>query len=219
VPRDLLKLLASGLALLGGTLLLGLLLTHALLHSPVGRLDDSIESGLAAHRTAAGRALTSAGTALADPLNVEVALAVLVVLLAVLTRRVRPPLFLALAVGVESVIYFLSSTWVPRDRPHVPRLGPADPVASYPSGHAAASLCLYGGLAVLAWRCTRHRPLQLAVTAAAVVIPPLVGFSRMYRGFHHLTDVLAGLLLGATWLWLCTRYVLVGDGLVRERRR
>ena len=39
--------------------------------------------------------------------------------------------------------------------------------------------------------------------------PPLVvGFCRMYRGYHHLTDVLAGLVLGGVWLSLCTRYVL-----------
>ena len=41
--------------------------------------------------------------------------------------------------------------------------------------------------------------------------PPLVGFCRMYRGFHHLTDVLAGLLLGGVWLWLTTRYVLAKE--------
>lgn len=208
MARNLLKLLAAGVLTLGSMLLLGLLLTRQLLDSPVGRLDDSIERGLAAHRSSLGNAATTAGTALADPLNVEIALALLVVLLAVVTRRLAPPLFLALTVGVESVIYFATSTWIPRDRPHVLRLGPADPIASYPSGHAAASLCLYGGLAVLAWRLTHNRPLQVGLTVLAVVIPPVVGFCRMYRGFHHLTDVLAGLLLGGAWLLLCTRYLL-----------
>jgi len=202
------KLAGAAVLVLGGMLLLGLLITKVLLDSPVGRLDDAIERGLASNRTATLNTLTSAGTALADPVNVEVALGVLVVLLALLTRRVAPPLFLAMAVGVESAIYFVVSTLIPRDRPHVPRLGPADPHASYPSGHVAAALCLYGGLAVLAWRCTRNRPLQVGLTLVAAVVPPIVGFCRMYRGFHHLTDILAALVLGGTWLWLCTRLLL-----------
>jgi membrane-associated phospholipid phosphatase len=211
VARALLRLTAQGLLLLGLMLLLGLLLTHVLDTGPVAHLDDSIERALASHRTSTGNTLTAAGTQLAEPLNVEIALGVLVLALAALTRRVRPPLFLAVAVGVESAIYFVTSTLIPRDRPHVPRLGVGDPVASYPSGHAAASLCLYGGLAVLAWRCTRNRPLQVGLTALAVVVPPIVGFCRMYRGFHHLTDVLAGLLLGGTWLWLTTRALLAEE--------
>jgi membrane-associated phospholipid phosphatase len=152
--------------------------------------------------------LSAAGSSLADPRTVQVLLLVLIVGSALLTRRLRPPLFVALAVGLESAIYFLVSSWVPRDRPHVPRPGPADPIASFPSGHAAASVCLYGALAVLAWRLTKNRPLQVLLTGVAVVVPLVVGFCRMYRGYHHLTDVLAGLVLGGVWLSLCTRFVL-----------
>ena len=206
-----LKLLGSGLLLFGGMLLLGLLLTKALLDTPIGHLDDSIERSLAANRSSLGNSLTFAGTQLAQPINVEIALVVLVIGLAVWSRRVLPPLFLAVTVIGESAIYFATSTLIPRDRPHVPRLGIGDPVASYPSGHAAASLCLYGGLAVLAWHFTRNRPLQLTLTVLAVVLPPVVGFARMYRGFHHLTDILAGLLLGGIWLLITTRLLLAGE--------
>jgi undecaprenyl-diphosphatase len=208
LPKDLAKLLAAGALLLGVLLGLGKLLVEVLLDGPVGRFDDRIASDLADGRTRTGDSLSRAGSALADPLTVQVLLVVCIVGVALLTRRLRPPLFVALAVGVESAIYFLVSTWVPRDRPHVPRPGPADPIASFPSGHAAASLCLYGALAVLAWRLTSNRPLQLVLTGAAVVVPLVVAFCRMYRGYHHLTDVLAGLLLGGVWLALCTRYVL-----------
>lgn len=216
--KNLAKLVAAGALLLGGMLLLGLLVNQVFVGGPIGRFDDSIEKSLAAHRTGTLNSLTKAGTALADAVNVEIALGVLVVLLALLTRRLAPPLFLAMAVGVESAIYFLVSTWSPRDRPHVPRLGPADPHASFPSGHAAAALCLYGGLAVLSWRCTRQRPLQIALTVLAVVVPLVVGYCRMYRGFHHLTDILAGLILGGTWLWLCARYVLAGETSEHDRQ-
>ncbi len=209
--KNILKLLVWGVVLLGGMLLLGLLITHVLLDGPVGHLDDAIERSLASNRTSTGNSLTVAGTALADALNVKVALGVFVLALALATRRWGPPLFLAFAVGFESAFYFVTSTLIPRDRPHVPRLGPADPIASYPSGHAAASVCLYGGLAVLAWTLTRNKPLQVGLTALAVVVPLIVGFCRMYRGFHHLTDILAGFLLGGAWLWLCARYLLAEE--------
>lgn len=209
--RTVLKLLGVGLLLFGGMLLLGLLLTKALLDTPIGHLDDAIERSLATNRGSLGNSLTFAATQLAQPINVEIALVVLVIGLAVWSRRVLPPLFLAVTVIGESAIYFATSTLIPRDRPHVPRLGIGDPHASYPSGHAAASLCLYGGLAVLAWHFTTHRPLQLTLTVLAVVLPPVVGFARMYRGFHHLTDILAGLLLGGIWLLVSSRVLLAGE--------
>jgi undecaprenyl-diphosphatase len=125
------------------------------------------------------------------------------------TRRLAPPLFLAVTVGIESGIYFLVSTLDTRPRPTIPRLGVGDPHASYPSGHVAASICFYGGLAVLAWLLTRNRPLQAVLTVLAVVIPPAVGLCRMYRGFHHLSDVVAGAVLGLLWLTLTTRLLLI----------
>ena len=59
----------------------------------------------------------------------------------------------------------------------------------------------------------------MLLTAVAVTVPVIVGFCRMYRGFHHLTDVLAGLFLGGVWLWLCTRYVLDDHEDGRAKRR
>jgi len=74
---------------------------------------------------------------------------------------------------------------------------------SFPSGHAAGSAAIYGVLAfVLA---TRVRgAARVAVVAATVVFVALIGFSRLYLGAHYLSDVLAGLSLGAAWLfgWL-----------------
>jgi len=37
---------------------------------------------------------------------------------------------------------------------------------------------------------------------AAAVLPVAVGFSRVYRGFHHPTDVIFGYVLGAAVIWV-----------------
>ena len=193
----------------------GQLLTHVLVHGWVGHTDDSIERSLLGGRTSFWNTFTHDATQLAEPINAEIALVVLVIAIALRTRRLAPPLFLAVVVGIESGIYFVVSTWDQRPRPTIPRLGPADPLASYPSGHVAASICLYGGLAVLAWVLTDRRWLQWTLTALAVVIPPVMGLCRMYRGFHHLSDIIAGAILGLLWLTITTRVLL----LPAERRR
>ena len=188
---------------------IGQLIIHVLVHGWVGHTDDAIERQLLRGRTSFWNTMTNAGTQLAQPITVEVALAVLVIAIAVRTRRVAPPLFLALTVGIESGIYFVVSTLDKRPRPSIPRLGIGDPQASFPSGHVAAAICLYGGLAVLAWVLTQRRALQVTLTVLAVVIPPAVGLCRMYRGFHHLSDVLAGAVLGLIWLTVTTRLMLL----------
>jgi membrane-associated phospholipid phosphatase len=203
------RIVTAGVAVFVAMWLLGLLLTHVLVHGWVGRNDDAIERHLLAHRTSFWNTVTNWGTQVAQPITVEVALVVLVIALAVGTRRLAPPLFLAVTVGIESGIYFMVSSLDHRPRPSIPRLGVGDPEASYPSGHVAAAICLYGGLAVLAWVLTHNRVLQLVLTAAALLIPPAVGLCRMYRGFHHLSDVVAGALLGLVWLTVTTRLLLL----------
>lgn len=68
---------------------------------------------------------------------------------------------------------------------------------SFPSGHAA----LGASLAVLAaWFATRHlkpRALVIALLALGVAGALAVSASRVVLGVHHLTDVLAGMALGA----------------------
>ena len=59
---------------------------------------------------------------------------------------------------------------------------------SFPSGHSTNAATAFGALAVNVRRGW--------VTAAAVVIPLLTGFSRVVVGAHYPTDVLAGWLLG-----------------------
>jgi undecaprenyl-diphosphatase len=61
----------------------------------------------------------------------------------------------------------------------------------------AAAFVLYGSLALIVTMLTRRLfPRILAWTVVAVLTTG-VGLSRIYRGEHHPTDVIAGLALGA----------------------
>ena len=179
---------------------LGLLDVHLLAHSSIGRADGSVDSTLARHRDHILNALTLGATDAASTLPVIVLAAIVVVTAGLVFRRWREPLFVVAVIVGEVTIFVITTLVVHRPRPNVVRLDHAPPTSSFPSGHTAASVALYGSIAALvlvfgaraAWR-------RVALTAA-VVLPIAVAASRLYRGMHYPTDVLAGALLGFAWL-------------------
>jgi membrane-associated phospholipid phosphatase len=71
---------------------------------------------------------------------------------------------------------------------------------SFPSGHSATAMTLYGLLGyffIRSQKRTRSRVL-IGVLASSLILA--VGFSRIYLGVHFLSDVLGGYLLGICWL-------------------
>jgi undecaprenyl-diphosphatase len=120
---------------------------------------------------------------------------------------------LMFAVVGEVVGFVLISLLVDRPRPPVPHLDAAPPTDSFPSGHVAATTCCYGMFAVLLyrrWALTRGPSRRVAwlFGAGAGLIVVAVAVSRLYRGMHHLTDVLGGMLFGGAWLLIVVILVL-----------
>ncbi|MFJ8043938.1 diacylglycerol kinase family protein [Kitasatospora sp. NPDC096147] len=186
----------------------GLLITHP----PAGWWDPGergLVAWLAAHRTPA---LTTASDWLSALAFTPAIVAVTAVAAAVLLmlRQWRGAALLAGAVALQAAVFVTAAHLVDRARPDVVRLDGALPTSSFPSGHVGAATALYGGLGLLVlcaaagrgpgrWR---WRPV---VCALAWTVPVLVAASRLYRGMHHPTDVLAGLLNGAAALWVVWR--------------
>ena len=104
--------------------------------------------------------------------------------------------FLACALTLEFTVFLLSTLLVDRMRPQVPRLDVTPPTSSYPSGHTAAAIALYVGLAIVIWSLVRSTAIRTIAWTSRSPCPIFVGISRLYRGMHHLTDVLASVLLG-----------------------
>jgi undecaprenyl-diphosphatase len=99
------------------------------------------------------------------------------------------------------VIVFLAVTFtVKRSRPAVVRLDKSPPTLSFPSGHTAAALALYGGVAVLLLFIYGRNWKTIILSVILLSLPILVGISRLYRGMHFPTDVLAGALGGGVWM-------------------
>jgi undecaprenyl-diphosphatase len=178
--------------------------------------DHTVPHYLAAHRTGW---LNSASLFWSQAGNTHAILAVGLVIGAValaVTRRWRPVVFLLVLMFGELTLFLASAAMVGRDRPDVAHLDDHLPTSSYPSGHVAATLCLYAGLVLLVVPRTKAWWRWLALVPA-VLMPVLVAAARMYRGMHHPTDVLGSLILAALWLLAVYRAIRPNDDLAPSR--
>jgi len=70
----------------------------------------------------------------------------------------------------------------------------------------AATTCLYVGLAILVIGHARGWWRYLFLIPA-IVMPVMIALARMYRGEHHLTDILVSLLFAGLWLTAATKLI------------
>jgi undecaprenyl-diphosphatase len=168
--------------------------------------DRTIPHWLAAHRTPALTHWSLIFTTLgATTAILVVALATCLVFLAV-TRRWRPVIYIATLMFGELAAFLAASAVVKRPRPDVSRLDQHLPTSAYPSGHTAATACLYIAIAILVTGHARGWWRWLFLIPA-IAMPILVATSRMYRGEHHPTDVLGSLIFSALWLTVVTMLI------------
>ena len=187
----------AGYALLAGlTIAIGLLFTRLLV--PVHgfeRWDNDLSRRLAEHRTHVLTDLSWLGSTFAGGLVIPAVVGVLLVVF-VVRRSWLLAAFTLFVISVESGSYRATTLVVHRDRPPVHRLEGLDPTASFPSGHMAATVALYGGLLLLLASWVARRWFWTVATSVAIALALFVGWARMYRGMHHLTDTAAGLIMG-----------------------
>jgi membrane-associated phospholipid phosphatase len=180
----------------GVSIAAGLLVTTVLLHiHGVAGDDESLVGFLAHHRSNGLTDASLVGSIMAGGVVLPI-IAGVAALVALVGKHWRLAGFLLFALALESGSYRATTLVVHRDRPGVHRLESLPVDASYPSGHTAASIAVYGGLALLITSRIASRGARIAIWAVAALIPVFVAFSRMYRGMHHPIDVVGGVLIG-----------------------
>jgi undecaprenyl-diphosphatase len=187
-------LVVAWAAIVGAMAGFGTLITR---HAP--GFDEGIPRWMAAHRTPQ---LDKFSFLWSQAGNTHAILAVGLVIapLAIgCVHRWRPAIFLAVTMFGELALFLGIAALVGRPRPLVTQLDGYLPTSSFPSGHVAATTCLYGALAVMVVPRSRHW-LRWIALSLAVLMPTLVALSRMYRGEHHPLDVTAGATLALLWL-------------------
>lgn len=126
----------------------------------------------------------------------------------------RQALTVLFGVILEFATFLTVGSVIGRSRPDVETLGSVPSTPSYPSGHTAAALVLYGSLVLVA-RSVSSGSVPRWIWAIPVAIAVLVATSRVYDGVHYPTDVVAGMLLGAGALVAAAH----ASGLVDVRER
>ena len=155
--------------------------------------DETVSRWLFEQRTGPGNTLSAIGTWLSETPVVIVVGSATALWLGI--RRHWHEL--ALIVGgllVEISTYLVVVLTVDRPRPAHGLEHRA--TGSFPSGHVAAAIVLYATLAFLVTRRTRNATARVAVWFVAASVPLIVATSRLYREMHHLSDVVAGALIG-----------------------
>ena len=144
--------------------------------------------------------LTQIGSNLADTVSCISILIVLFFVFRWWLGRWRESWTLFAAIVGELLVFLIVTAVVNRDRPTVPHLDAAPPTSSFPSGHTAAAVALYGCIAVIVLRMLRPRWLAVLIAIVCTLVPVVVAVSRLYRGMHHVSDVVFGAIGGGLWL-------------------
>ena len=183
----------------GSTTAVLLLITAVLAPRSVGvaDLDEDVMASVSALRNPVLTRVAQVITDLGSYRPVTVVSIGLALVMAYRTRRLLEPVVLLAAVEVASSLVEVLKVVIHHVRPPMGgMLGPPVFDYSFPSGHTASStvLCILGALLLArAERWSSGR--RLFVTTVGCVVAVLIGFSRVYLGYHWPTDVVGAWLL------------------------
>lgn len=132
-----------------------------------------------------------------------------------LRGRQKLATFLLVSVSLGMLLNTLLKDVISRSRPDlVPHVTDAA-LSSFPSGHAMMSTIVYLTLGALLSLSTDDGRIKAYILGWSILLPLLIGVSRIYLGVHWPTDIIAGWIAGATWSLVC---LFVYDQLIADSR-
>jgi membrane-associated phospholipid phosphatase len=196
---------------------LGYLVTHVIERGSLGTWDHHVSVWFSVHGRRPWNGLTGSVTLAADTFEVA-GVAVILTVVLLFRRWGRQSFLLATSLAIELSVFLIANKVVKRPRPHIRHIGGTPSTYSFPSGHTAATIALYGGIAVIVCAATTQRGLRVLAWTITVLLTVAVGISRVYRGDHYVTDVVAGALLGVGALWSAVFIIRVVEANRTTRR-
>lgn len=115
--------------------------------------------------------------------------------------------------GIAIINNLLLKNIIGRDRPSdiniITEMG-----KSFPSGHSAVSMVVYGYLIYLIYNFINNKYLKYILISILILIILIIGITRIYLGVHYTSDVLGGYLLGISYLLIFTYFT---DKYIKEK--
>jgi len=138
------------------------------------------------------------------PVILPIIVVIACVIWGALSHRWRDPILLAGAMVMSTVLSAIVKVLVHRPRPEedLQIIPGFETSFSFPSGHSTGASTLVLVTGYLLWRRRGGKSWFAAWIAGSVVVIVVVGGSRLYLGYHFLSDVLAGACLGLVTLGL-----------------
>lgn len=206
--------LVAGLCLATGAMFFFGWLASEIIEGETGIFDDSIRNFF---QQIASPTLTNVMIFFTYVGSVYGIVLLLIIAVAVLLYKnhKRAAILLIITMIGESILSFVLKISFRRQRPEAFFGFELPSSDSFPSGHAFASFCFFGALALFISSRTQNHRWQIAVWITAVFLFLIIGISRIYLGVHYPSDIIAGYAAG--FVWLFTIYFV--DHRLRERRK
>jgi membrane-associated phospholipid phosphatase len=206
------RVVAPVAVLLGVMIGLGLLITKVMMHTWPLTVEDSVNRELERDRTHEVSLVSLIFSTLASTPAIIAVTVLAAIGLRLALKRWRESVFLCAAVCAQAAVFYLTTLVIDRPRPAVDHMDVSPPTSSFPSGHTSAAVALYLGLAVILFRVASRTWLERAAWLL-LIVPVGVALTRMYRGMHHPSDVLASFLNGGICVLVMTRAILNRNGI------
>lgn len=117
-------------------------------------------------------------------------------------RQIGDLIFWVSTIGAGFALNLALRMLLQGPRPYLEDVAIVQQNTGFPSGHAMMSLITYG-LLIYGLRSQLARRHWLLLSGTLIVLVLLIGYSRMFFGFHYLSDVVGGYTAGLFWLSLC----------------
>ena len=165
-------------------------------------LDLRVESWVVANMPAWAEWLARPFTWAGGAIGITLVSAAAVITLERCRRRVDAVLVIVVAAGAFLLTTGLKQVYE-RARPDAGSAIRLPHSYSFPSGHAATGIAVFGLLAVLLAERSRTRHAGVLWLLCGFSLGAAVGVSRVVLNVHFVSDVIAGFCVGLAWLCAC----------------
>ena len=141
-----------------------------------------------------------------------VTLSVLLFVVFLICKKKTQAYLTASVIIISTILNNIIKVIIMRERPEVLKLV-IETSYSFPSGHTMASVTIYGILLYLVNKTDLKSGLKNTLRVILIILPILIGISRIYLGAHFASDVIGAYLVSSILL-LVTTYLVDKKNLI-----